>query len=436
MTLDPALPDNLPGWLAYIEAGHPTEIELGLERSRAVADALGLLTPMPAVVITVAGTNGKGSTLAFMGAILTAAGYRWGGYTSPHFLHYNERVVINGVPVADGPLCEAFAAIEQVRRRLAVSLTYFEFGTLAALLVFRREPLDMVLLEVGLGGRLDAVNIIDPNVAVVTTVALDHQDWLGDDREQIGREKAGIFRSGRPAVIGESEPPASLLDYARGLGVEPLCRGADFGSEPAGDGDGAWHWFGRDSRGQPVRVDNLPAPQLPPENAATALQALYLSGLVIEKAALIQGVARARLTGRLQRIDYRGRHLILDVAHNPQAAAHLARRLGDGPDSADRPRWCVLGMLADKDSRGCIAALALVVDHWCIATLKVPRGQSAAVLADQVRELSPQTGCDEFAFLSEAFEAAIGQSPEGSSILVVGSFVTVADTLAGLEMTP
>ena len=413
-----SLPNNLGQWLQYIDAGHTAEIDLGLERIRPVAERLQLLSPWPMLVITVAGTNGKGSTVALMDAIAAAQGLRVGCYTSPHFLAYNERVGLAGIDASDAQLCEAFAAVEAARVADGVTLTYFEYGTLAALWLFRREPLDLLLLEVGLGGRLDAVNLVDPDVAVVTTVALDHQSWLGDDREVIGREKAGICRPGRPLVYGETDLPESVAMVCREQRARLLRWGQDFG--PRGGG-ADWGWFGVDAAGGEREFGALPLPQLPLPNAATAIQALLLAGVTCDVTALRQGLATAALTGRMQRLEHGGRELLLDVAHNPHAATYLATRLA--PIAGQR--WCVVGMLADKDIPATLKALGDRVDRWLPVTLGVPRGATAARLG----EMLGQPGIAGYSSVAAALEYALAQSRAGDQILVTGSFYTVAGAL-------
>ena len=308
---------DLSQWLEYIQRQHPESIELGLDRVREVATRLGLGRPA-AQVITVAGTNGKGSTVAFIEAIARAGGWKVGAYTSPHLLRYNERVRIEAEEVADDALVAAFAVVEAAR--VDTPLTYFEFGTLAALWLFQRASLDLVVLEVGLGGRLDAVNLVDADVAVVTTVDIDHTGWLGSDRESIGREKAGIARAWKPLVLGEVDPPSSVLRHAYAIGANAIRLGSDFFHEPVDAAHWRWREVGAELR--------LPAPRLaaPPQraNASTAIAALRALPRALPEAAFAQGVATATLPGRLQCLQRDGVEIVLDVAHNPQAARELA----------------------------------------------------------------------------------------------------------------
>lgn len=418
------LSKTLNEWLAFIEGQHTQAIDLGLERVRAVAQALSL-TDLSVPVITVAGTNGKGSTIAYMSAILQQAGYRFGAYTSPHFLHYNERVQLNGQPVDDEALCQAFSDIHAACQALDISLSYFEYGTLAALAVFKQrstqQQLDMVLLEVGLGGRLDAVNIVDPTIAVVTTVALDHQSWLGDDREQIGFEKAGIYRAQTPAVYGEPDMPASVGEQINSLSATKYQLGDEFTIKLPADGD-YWDWSGRDINGREQRLTAIPKPQLPLQNAATAIQALWLLNLPIEAESYRQGIARASLTGRFQQLHYQGHKLLLDVAHNPHAAANLACRLQDDGVSTVR---CVIGMLSDKDVASTVAPLASQVVDWYAGSLEVERG----LLAHELNQRAPSLSMKEFNSITGALNQALQDSASDDCILVMGSFYTVAEAL-------
>ncbi len=413
---------SLDQWLAYIEACHPEEIDLGLERIKKVARVLDL-TSLNCPVITVAGTNGKGSTIAYMAEILSQDGYQAGCYTSPHFLRYNERVVINGQSVDDQLLCQSFERIENARERAAVALTYFEYGTLAALDIFNRAALDVVLLEVGLGGRLDAVNIIDPDISVVTTIAIDHESWLGCDRETIGYEKAGIYRSNSPAVYGERDMPDSVAEYAHSIGASLFKWGDQFAPTVSGQ---SWTWQGVDAQGSALTIDKIPHPGLPFENAATAIQALMLLGLPLKAESIRDGVTTAGLTGRCQRLSVEGREVILDVAHNPHAAEHLVKSLR----STNTRFHCVLGMLADKDIAGTLEQLKLLVNHWYPATLKVPRGQNSEELQQALViagiEADNISTADS---VIDSFKQAVASTDSGDTILVVGSFFTVAQIL-------
>lgn len=413
---------TLAEWLTWMEANHPRQIELGLERVGAVAARLGLGVA-GAPVISVAGTNGKGSCVAFLEAISLAAGRRVGCYTSPHLLHYNERVRIDGRPVADDDLCQAFAAIDAARGD--ISLTYFEYGTLAALWLFARQSLDLWVLEVGLGGRLDAVNLIDADVAVVTSIDLDHQDWLGNDREAIGREKAGIFRSGCPAICADGEPPLALQRCAAALGAQWLPVGSAFVVQA---GPAGWDWSAPAIDGSPG-YRNLPLPSLPLPSAAAALAALHALGMPVDETAVRRGLQAARLAGRFQRLQRGGVEIVLDVAHNPHAARYLAQRLGAEPP---RPTAALFAVMADKDVAGVIEPLRGHIDSWFLGDLQgneraLPTAALAARLAD--------AGIDDvqvFTAIELALDAALTQLGDGTRLLVFGSFFTVAAALARL----
>ncbi len=412
---------TLEEWLGWQETLHPTEIELGLERIAAVARDLDVLSPA-CPVITVAGTNGKGSCVALLESILRAAGYRVGSYTSPHLLRYNERIRIAGEPVSDAALCDAFAHIDSVRG--SRSLTYFEFGTLAALDIFSVESLDVWLLEVGLGGRLDAVNIIDADVALVTGIDIDHADWLGHDRETIGREKAGIFRRGRPAVCGDTRPPASLPAAAQALGALWLGRGEAF---DCAVGDHAWNWYGREQQ------EHLPLPALAGahqlDNAAAVLQVLdcLQSRLPVSRMALEQGLRTVSLPGRFQRLPGAVEQ-VLDVAHNPQGGRTLAQALQAYPVAGQT--HLVLGMLADKDVQAFVQPLLPWVDHWYLGGLQVHRGLPAQMLQERVQETLPAAGVMVDVDVRSAYQRAMVQACPGDRVVVCGSFHTVAAVAA------
>lgn len=420
--------NTLDAWLQRLLALHPTEIELGLDRVGAVWSALGSPRPAP-VVITVGGTNGKGSTVAFLVSILRAAGYRVGAYTSPHVLRYNERVAIDGTPVDDAELIRAFERVDAVRDE--TSLTYFEFGTLAAFVILSEAGLDVAVLEVGMGGRLDAVNLIDADAAILTTVDLDHQAFLGPDREAIGREKAPIFRPGRPAIIGETDPPASVLAYATAVGARLIRRGRDF---DVGTSETRPVWAFMGPTGDFIELplpEALPAPvQL--INAASAIAALRaLDGiLAFDDDALATGVRHATVTARLERIASNP-ETVLDVGHNPQAARSLAVWL---ETQAGRPCEAVFAALADKDVAGIVAPLGRFVRRWHVAGLLAhgSRGQSASDTAQRVRTALPVAEVAEYPDVAAALTAARKQD-DGRLILVFGSFHTAADALAALD---
>ena len=425
----------LSDWLACIEAQHPKSIDMGLERVREVSERMRLRKPARHV-ITVGGTNGKGSTVVFIEAIARAQGWKVGAYTSPHLLRYNERVRIDGRDADDAALVEAFEAVEAARG--TVTLTYFEFGTLAALWLFMRSNLDLAILEVGLGGRLDAVNIVDPDVAVITAVDLDHQDWLGDDREAIGFEKAGIARAWKPLILGEDDPPASVLRHAYAIGASAIRGGSDFLIDPPKFGGDTWRW-----REVGFEIE-LPLPQLAApvqlRNAATAIAALRAldvgaDAAQIEDAALVRGVAQAQLPGRLQRFDRDGVTVLVDVGHNPQAAAALAAALHT--NKATGRTLAVYAALGDKDHAGVTAALMPVVDAWLLAGTEAAghRGVSSAALARRLAGSAASSG-SVHADVASALQAALAQAAPGDRILVFGSFHAAAEALQLLNTAP
>src|SRR6266852_6198306 len=413
---------NLAEWLDYIERIHPKSIQLGLERVAKVRDVLGRSSSE--VFFIVAGTNGKGSTCAMLEAILLAAGYRVGLYTSPHRLRYNERVRLDGVPLSDARLCAAFETVERARGE--VTLTYFEFGTLAAWEIFAAEALDAVILEVGLGGRLDAVNTFDADCAVLTSVDLDHTDYLGDTRERIGYEKAGIFRGNRPAIVSDPDPPRSVLDHAGA--VDLWLIGRDFGYRKQGQ---QWMFWGRG-----VRRGGLAPPALRGErqlaNASAALAALdaLRARLPVGMQDIRNGLARVDLPARFQVLPGRPT-VVLDVAHNPQAAGVLAENLagmGFYPET-----YAVFGMLRDKDIDGVCRALKDRISTWFAADLSVPRGAGARVLADALASAGAAGDVLSFRSPLDAYIAARKRANENDRIVVFGSFHTVADVMHGIE---
>lgn len=407
---------------------HPRSIDLGLERVHAVLTAMTLRHP-PYRVITVGGTNGKGSTVAMLDAILRTAGYGVGSYTSPHLLRYNERVRVNGRIVTDAELCAAFERVEAARG--ATQLTYFEYGTLAALDVFRTAGIEIAVLEVGMGGRLDAVNGVDADVAVVTSVGIDHVQWLGADRESIGREKAGIYRAGRPAICGEESPPESVLETARAVGARLFLLGRDFQAEPVEHG-----WSFR--FGQRVRA-GLPFPAMRGaqqlRNAACALAALETLADVVPVAQphVRDGLLAAVVPGRFQALP--GLPVtILDVAHNAQAAETLATNLRQ--HGASGRTLAVFGMLADKAVADVARALAGSIDAWYVAALAGPRGSTAAQTAQALVEAGVAVPIRRFGRVVEAYEAARADARPPDRVVVFGSFHTVGDILAHLNLGP
>lgn len=416
---------TLPDWLDYQQRTHPRSIALGLDRVREVWRRMDAPAPAP-VVITVAGTNGKGSTVAFLDAMLAATGKRVGCYTSPHLLRYNERVRVVGADADDATLIDAFERIEAARDPDSIEpvpLTYFEFGTLAALWIFAQSKLDVAVLEVGLGGRLDAVNIVDADAAIVVTVDLDHQDWLGNDVDLIGREKAGIFRTQRPAVIGMRAPPRGLIEEAARIGARVLRADRDFRVSPQID---CWRW---DSGDESLL---LPEPELEApcqiDNAAAAIMALHSlrRRLGWDTSAIARGVRKARAAARLQRLQKTAAaELVIDVGHNPQAARVLAQWLAEHPPRG-RNR-AVFGALADKDIAGITIPLAPHIAHWDLCALDAdsPRGLNAA----QLRERMPAASVNAQAGVEAALDAASAPASADDRILAFGSFFVAAPAL-------
>lgn len=425
------LPSALTGWLDLLEARSGAAVRLGLERVAAVRAALGS-DPDTMIVITVGGTNGKGSTCAMLEAILRAEGYKVGCYTSPHLLSYNERVRVDGAEATDEALLAGFAAVEAARGD--IPLTYFEHGTLAAWQVFRAARPDVAVLEVGLGGRLDAVNVFEPDCAIVSSVAMDHMDYLGGTREKIGFEKAGIFRAGRPAICGDPQPPASLVAHAAEIGAQLWISGRDFGFSGDRQQWGYWRYGAPPAHGALAKRGGLAYPALRGVNqllnAAAALTALdsLRAQLPVSMQAIRQGLMLAELPGRFQVLPGKPT-VVLDVAHNPQAAGVLAENLsnmGFHPET-----WAVFGMLADKDVEGVVASLKGRIDHWLLCDLPGPRGLSAAMLAERMRAAGAdgESIAGRFASPAAAFVEARMRAAPDDRIVTFGSFLTVADVL-------
>ena len=412
---------SLAEWLDYLERLHPSAIDMGLERVRAVASRLALTLDMP--IVTVGGTNGKGSICAYLEAILRHAGFRTGLYTSPHLLRYNERIRIDGLEVEDATIVRAFQPIEQARA--GTSLTYFEFGTLAAALIFRQARVEALILEVGLGGRLDAVNIFDADCAVIASVDLDHMAFLGNDREAIGREKAGIMRAGRPAICADPDPPAALIAHAQAIGATLRLIGRDFGYSADRL---QWNFWG------PAGKRNaLAAPSLRGEhqlaNAAAALAALdeLKSRLPVGMDAVRMGLATVALPGRYQVLPGEPA-VVLDVAHNPHAARALAANLR--AHRGFRRTLAVFAMLVDKDIGAVVDAVKSEVDGWHVAPLGIARGASADAIAAIIASHDQAKPVRVFDSPADAYCDACKIADRNDRILVFGSFHTVAEVLA------
>ncbi len=425
---------SLDEWLVWQEQFHPRPIDLGLER---VTDVYCRLSDKPKTIptITVAGTNGKGSCVAFLESIYRAQGYKVGAYTSPHILRYNERIRISGQPCSDEAICAAFERIETVRGE--TSLSYFEFGTLAALDLFSRAAVDVRILEVGLGGRLDAVNIVDPDVAVVTTIAIDHVDWLGHTEEAIAREKAGIFRAGVPAVIGDNRVPASLLQTAREKQAEVFQLGRDFDYQKQVNN---WDWSMSPApssppghKGAQVKLSGLPAPVLKGEhqyrNAAAVLMAVETlqTNLPVAEQAIHLGLRETRLQGRFQLIEA-DKPVLLDVGHNPQAVQTLLDHLqAHFPEARIH---AVFAMMKDKDIPGVLAMMRERVARWYLAPLKNPRAAPEELLNHYFRQLKIDNVNRGYTDFAAAFKDAHGNALPGEMILIFGSFFLVSEYLS------
>ena len=415
------MPNTLADWLTYLESLHPKTISLGLERVAQVKQRLNLQPDFPLIVV--GGTNGKGSVCAMLESMLHAAGYRVGCYTSPHLLHYNERVRIAKRQASDAELCASFEKIEQARGDTA--LTYFEFGTLAAMQCFIEHKVEVAILEVGLGGRLDAVNVFDNDCAVVTSVDIDHTDYLGDTREQIAFEKAGIFRAGCVAVCADMDVPQAVRNHAQQIGAELWCIGSDFGFTPH---QGQW-----DYRSTVGARNVLPYPALRGafqlHNASAALAALdALKGrLPVSMDAVRRGLVEVQLAGRFQFVPGRPA-LILDVAHNPHAARSLAQNLASLPPCPHT--WAVFAMLKDKDMAGVAAALDPHIDTWLVAGIAAPRGAIAGELAQVLQNTGARGDIKTFRNVGEALRYAYNAAGENDRIAAFGSFYTVAEVMA------
>ena len=413
---------TLADWLAHCERMHPVSMDLSLERTVEVRRRLGIDFRVP--LITVAGTNGKGSTCAMLESIALQAGYRVGVYQKPELVRFAERCRVNGRPVDDDALIPHFEAVETARRD--VTLTKFEFTTLAIARLLAGEALDVVVLEVGLGGRYDAVNAFDTDCAVLTSIALDHTEWLGPDRESIGLEKAQVMRPGKPAIVGDPEPPASVVAHAEAIGADLWLVGRDFNH--AGDRQ-QWSWAGRGRRWHGLAYPALRgANQL--LNAAGVLAAFEAlrDVLPISAQAVRNGFALVELPGRFQVVPG-APTLVLDVAHNPQAVGALAANL-DAMGFFPRTR-AVFGAMRDKDIGGVLARIAPLVDAWHLCALPSPRAASADELADAVAAVAPKAEIHRHASPADALAAATATSDPADRIVVFGSFLTVGGVLAG-----
>jgi dihydrofolate synthase/folylpolyglutamate synthase len=422
------MPSTLADWLSYLESLHPKTIALGLERVAQVKQRLNLQSDFP--IIVVGGTNGKGSVCAMLESILHASGYRVGCYTSPHLLHYNERVRIAKQQASDAELCASFAQIEQVRGAAfsgtsEVPLTYFEFGTLAAMQCFIEHKVGVAILEVGLGGRLDAVNVFDNDCAVIASVDIDHTDYLGDTREQIGFEKAGIFRSGKVAICSDADVPIAMAEHAKKIGAQLWRIGSEFSFTPH---QGQW-----DYRSKLGMRSALPYPALRGafqlNNASAALAALDVlkEQLPVSMEAVRRGLGEVQLAGRFQCVPGKPT-LILDVAHNPHAARSLAQNLAGLPPCPHT--YAVFAMLKDKDMAGVVAALDPHIDTWLTAGIDTPRGATAGEMEYAVHKCRVRGEIKICKNISDALRYAYNAAGENDRIVAFGSFYTVAEVMA------
>lgn len=436
MSTDFLMPKSLAEWLSYIERLHTKPIMLGLDRVKRVIDRANLAPTFP--IITVAGTNGKGSSCAMLEKIYSSAGYRVGCYTSPHLLRYNERVRINGHEVGDADLCSAFAAIDTARVGVdghPVALTYFEIGTLAAMWHFMQSGIDIAILEIGLGGRLDAVNAFEPSCAIVTSVDLDHQDFLGDTREKIGFEKSGVYRQSIPAICGEKNPPASLLAYAKQIQADMKCVHQDFDYQLTVEG---WQYL---SAGKVVYALPIPALQgaYQINNAACAIAAVesLQSSLPVAIESMVDALRQVTLAGRFQTVS-QSPWVVLDVAHNPHAARALSDNLKLSKTQRSGKTFAVFAMLADKDIRGVVDAVKADIDLWYVASIDDVRGALATDVAAIIVEAKPDSIVKIFDHADAAYlqacidiEACI-DCDENDKIIVFGSFFTVSSVMQSL----
>ncbi len=417
--------DSLDRWLHRLESLHPTEIELGLERVGEVARQLQLL-PLPMPCITLAGTNGKGSTAAVIEAVASAAGLVTGLCSSPHLLSYNERIRVGGSNATDAEIVAAFEAIEQARGD--ISLTYFEFATLAALYVFQQRQVDLAILEVGLGGRLDAVNIVDADVAVVTNIALDHQDWLGDTRDAIGAEKAGIIRRDKPVVVADRDPPTGLVQAIERAGAQPLFIGRQFDCQTRADGcqvtlnaaEGAAQTI---ECGGNVRVL--------PENISAALQALLLAGVAFDPQALPGILAQLQLPGRLQQVELGGQAVLLDVAHNPASINKLHEYISVNP--CKKREIALFSVMRDKDIQAMVESCVDQFDAWVIGGQPENKRAADAMEVASCVQAAGGRSVSTAEDLQTAYQQTRSLMEEGDRLVVFGSFHTVAAVMPWVE---
>ncbi|MGH1470003.1 MAG: bifunctional tetrahydrofolate synthase/dihydrofolate synthase [Cellvibrionaceae bacterium] len=414
---------SLSEWLHYLESLNPKEIDLGLDRVERVANQMNLFSKLissSVKIVTVAGTNGKGSCVTALDSFLVAADKNTGAYTSPHFLDYNERIKINGVSASDEEIITAFCEVEKSRQ--GIPLTYFEFGTLAAMWHFLHSDVDVIVMEVGLGGRLDAVNVFVPDVAIITSIALDHQDWLGDNRETIGLAKAGIYRKDTPAICVDGSPPNSVIEYANQIKAELYLkgRGIDWSVD-----DNFFNWSGVDCKRNTVSIKKLPVPNLPLPSVAAAIQAFAFLGFELSDLPLEKTLQTLNLTGRGQQALIQGKNVLLDVAHNPAAALYLKEILAR---KNVKNIFAVFAVMADKDYKTIFTTLDAKVDKWFVSGIEnVPRAESGTQLRVTLEELGLTGSC--YDTVRHSFAEALAEATVDDLIVVLGSFYTVAEVL-------
>jgi len=423
---------TLSSWLEWLESLRVVRSsETAFQQTKLIAKKLHLF-PTHSKAITVTGTNGKGSCVALLEAIYHAAGYKIGAYTSPHLIQFNERIRINFQEVSDQKICEAFEKVDQARGE--IELNYFQFATLAALLIFKEANLDLIILEVGIGGRLDAVNIVDPEVSVISTISLDHREVLGDTREEVAIEKAGIMRKGKPVICGDREPPNTLFAETKRIGAELYCLGKEFDFVEEGD---SWQWrVGSIERHSDKNrnlgclhdYDHLPIPTILLDNTSTVLMAVsvFQQEMPVSIEAIHQGLKQVKVLGRFQVEKKEGITLVFDVAHNPQAAANLAKRLEALPIKGKR--FAIVGMMKDKDIEGTLKHFLHRLDAWFVTGLKTPRGADPKEITKLLKKMGEhQIQC--YSSAQAAFHGAFQQAVQGDLIVVFGSFLTVGNLI-------
>lgn len=410
----PSQSSSLQDWLSYLERIHPKTIDMGLERVAKVANDLGYID-ISSKIILVAGTNGKGTTCRLLEALLLAQGYSVGTYASPHLIRYNERVRINGKELEDQFHVDAFTEIEQGRGE--TSLSYFEYGTLGGLAIFKRFAVDYVVLEVGLGGRYDATNIVNPFATVITTIDLDHKEFLGDTREKVGYEKAGIFRKGVPAIVGDLNIPNSVIAYGREIAAELILSGKDFEFTPS---ETSFSWrYGSSSF-------SFPNPAIPAQNAATALTVLATCGLLPSQPVISEVLATLQVEGRFQKLSDKPL-VFTDVAHNPESSRYLASKLAEFSNKGFKIQ-ALVAMLADKDKTNAILPLVDIVDKWVVGTLEGPRAEPSDVLASILREHTTRP-VSQMGSIYSSIDELLPTLGDNELLIVFGSFFTVAQAI-------